>query len=102
MAEKRKKKKSTWDKEPTWDQIGKAIGMKIEKKSKSEECMPWKMKKHIHGNETGGFAYCLGFIGALIYYITTAPSFWTAVLGFFKALVWPAFLVYGVLKFLGM
>ena len=60
------------------------------------------MKDHMHGNETGGFAYCLGFIGALIYYITTAPSFWAAVLGFFKAFVWPAFLVYGVLKFLGM
>jgi len=97
MAEKRKKKKSTWDKEPTWDQIGKAIGTKMEKKSFKHKC-----KEHMHGNESGGFAYCLGFIGALVYYITTAPSFWAAVLGFFKALVWPAFLVYGVLKFLGM
>ena len=97
-----KKKKITWNEEPTWDQIGKAIGMKMEKKYKGEECMPWKMKEHMHGHGCGGAFYGLGFIGALVYYITTAPSFWAAVLGFFKALLWPAFLVYGVLKFLGM
>jgi hypothetical protein len=38
----------------------------------------------------------------VIYFISTAPSFWTGVLGFLKALVWPAFLVYELLKFLGM
>ena len=52
-----------------------------------------------HG--TGGCAYFLGFIGALVYYVTTAPTLWDAFLGFFKALVWPAFLVYGVLLFIG-
>ena len=46
--------------------------------------------------------YGLGFIGALVYYLQTATSFWMGVLGFLKALVWPAFLVYGLLKFLGM
>jgi len=48
-----------------------------------------------------GAIYCLGFIGAVVYYIQTATSFWIGVLGFFKALVWPAFLVYELLKFLG-
>jgi hypothetical protein len=52
-----------------------------------------------HG--TGGCFYFLGFLGALIYYVTTAPDFGTAVLGFFKALLWPAFLVYGLLLFVG-
>ena len=101
MAKKRTKKKSTLDEEPTWDQIGSAIGKKMEKGSKSEECMPWKMKmkEKIECQGTGGCFYFLGFIGALIYYITTAPSFWAALVGFFKALVWPAFLVYGLLKF---
>jgi len=97
MAKKKKKKKSTWDKEPTWDQIGSAIGKKMEKKSFKSKC-----KEQIQCQGTGGCAYFLGFIGALVYYITTAPSFWDAVIGFFKALVWPAFLVYGVMKFLGM
>ncbi len=44
--------------------------------------------------------YCLGFIGAVIYFIQTATGFWMGVLGFLKALVWPAFLVYELLVFL--
>ena len=48
----------------------------------------------------GGAVYGLGFIGAVIYYISTATSFWMGVLGFLKAIVWPAFLVYEALKFL--
>jgi hypothetical protein len=50
----------------------------------------------------GGAGYGLGFIGAAVYYISTATSFWGGVLGFLKAIVWPAFLVYGLLKSLGM
>ncbi|MFP4060322.1 MAG: hypothetical protein ACLFUC_07570 [Bacteroidales bacterium] len=38
--------------------------------------------------------YGLGFIGAAVFYISTATSFWMGVLGFLKAIVWPAFLVY--------
>jgi len=45
--------------------------------------------------------YGLGWIGALVYYISHATSFWVGVLGFLKALVWPAFLVYELLKYLG-
>lgn len=46
--------------------------------------------------------YGLGFIGAAIYYITVATGFWMGVLGVLKAMVWPAFLVYGALSQLGM
>ncbi len=63
-------------------------------KDKYKGCMP--------GCGCGSAAYGLGFIGSLVYYVSTAATFWLAVLGFFKALVWPAFLVYGLLKFLGM
>ena len=42
--------------------------------------------------------YGLGFIGAAIYFISTAGGFWEGVLGLLKAIVWPAFLVYGALK----
>ncbi len=49
---------------------------------------------------SSGAVYGLGFIGAVIYYISTATGFWIGVLGFLKALVWPAFLVYELLKFL--
>ncbi len=44
--------------------------------------------------------YGLGFIGAVIYYISTSTGFWMGVLGFLKALIWPTFLVYELLKFL--
>ena len=49
----------------------------------------------------GGFFYFAGFIGAAIYYISTATGFWNGVLGFLKAIVWPVFFTYGVLKFIG-
>ena len=50
----------------------------------------------------GGAFYGLGFIGALVYYIQTATGFWIGVLGVLKAIVWPAFLVYELLKYLGI
>lgn len=49
----------------------------------------------------GGCGYFLGFLGAAIYYISTATGFWNGVLGLLKALVWPAFLIFEALKFLG-
>ncbi len=55
-----------------------------------------------HGNGSASAVYGLGFIGAVIYYISVATSFWAGVLGFMKALVWPAFLVYGALKQMGL
>lgn len=48
----------------------------------------------------GGAVYGLGFIGAAIFFIGNATSFWAGVLGFFQAMVWPAFLVYEALKVL--
>lgn len=46
--------------------------------------------------------YGLGLIGALVYYITHATTFLLGVLGFFKAIIWPAMLIYEVLKYLHM
>jgi hypothetical protein len=45
-----------------------------------------------------GAVYGLGFIGALVYYIQSATSFWDGAYGVFQALVWPAYFVYEVLK----
>ena len=50
----------------------------------------------------GGCFYFLGFIGSLVYYLSTATSFWNGVLGILKSIVWPGFLVYELMKFLGM
>lgn len=51
-------------------------------------------------NNAGNAVYGLGFIGAAIYFIQHAPTFWYGVLGFLKAIIWPVFVVYKLLEFL--
>lgn len=52
-------------------------------------------------NSGGGNAvYSLGMIGALIYYLSTASGFWVGVLGVLKAIVWPAFVIFELMKYL--
>ena len=51
-----------------------------------------------HGG--GSAIYGLGFIGAAIYFIGHAATFWMGVLGFLKAIIWPVFLVYQAFGFL--
>jgi hypothetical protein len=53
------------------------------------------------GSGCTGASYGLGVLGAAIYYISTATGFWVGVWGIIKALVWPAFLVFELLKFVG-
>ena len=59
------------------------------------------MKKDVQRGAPAGAVYGLGLIGAAIYFISQATTFWLGVLGFLKAIVWPAFLVYEALKSLG-
>ncbi len=56
-----------------------------------------KTNRHSHSSNA---VYGLGFIGAVIYYIQMATSFWTGIIGFIKALLWPAFMVYEALRYL--
>ncbi len=61
------------------------------------------MREKVKGNAPGACAvYGLGFIGAAVYFISVAAGFWAGVLGFLKAIVWPAFLVYEAFKHLAM
>jgi hypothetical protein len=61
-----------------------------------------KQKEMYKCNPCGcsGAGYFFGIIGSAVYYISTAEGFWMGVLGLLKSLVWPAFLVYEVLKYL--
>lgn len=52
------------------------------------------------GAAGAGAVYGLGFIGALVYYIGGANSFWDGVWGVIQSFFWPAFLVWGLLDFL--
>jgi hypothetical protein len=60
------------------------------------------MKQEIQGNAPSGAIYGLGLVGAAVYFISYATSFWMGVLGILKAIVWPAFLVYETFKYIGM
>ena len=60
------------------------------------------MKKDMHGGTPSGVIFGLGIIGAAIYFIGQASTFWMGVLGFLKALIWPVFMVYEAFKFLGV
>ena len=60
-----------------------------------------KMKCSVGSAGGSCVGYCLGVLGAAVYYISIANGFWMGVLGVLKALVWPAFLVYEALKFFG-
>jgi len=55
------------------------------------------VSKHSYVSHGGsGAVYGLGFIGAVVYYIGHAATFWAGVVGILKAIVWPAFLIYQV------
>jgi hypothetical protein len=55
-----------------------------------------------NGGAAGGGVYGLAFIGAAVYFIGHAATFGAGVIGFLKALVWPAFVIYELMKHLGM
>ena len=49
-------------------------------------------------NSGGNSAYILAMIGAAVYYIQQADGFGEVIVALLKALVWPAFLVYDLLR----
>jgi len=61
-----------------------------------------KRSKGMKDKGIWGGIYGMAFIGGVVYYIQHAATFWTAVLGIFKSLFWPAVLMYKLLEFLKM
>ena len=60
-----------------------------------------RCREHRHyGNNAGGAVYGLGLVGAAIYFISHAATFWMGVLGLLKAIIWPVFAVYWLFDFL--
>jgi len=61
-----------------------------------------KNRNNSKGKDNGlvGGIYGMAFIGAAIYFIQHATTFWLGVLGLIKSLLWPAVLVYNLLEFL--
>jgi hypothetical protein len=67
--------------------------MKTEKETKEEMCKHACRKGKGRSGSSGAF-YCMGLIGAAIYFIQHATSFMDGVVGILKAVVWPAFVAY--------
>lgn len=44
-----------------------------------------------------GYVLFMSWIGALVYFENQAFSFWTVIVAFAKACVWPAYLIYHLL-----
>jgi len=70
----------------------------------NEESTSWnpckEKRPHVNNNATSGAVYGLGLIGAAIYFIGHAATFWAGVLGFLKAIIWPVFMVIKAFEFL--
>jgi hypothetical protein len=54
--------------------------------------------KVIHRTGVSEAVYGLGLIGAWVYFIGHATTFWMGVLGILKGIVWPAMLVFEAFK----
>ncbi|MFW5746683.1 MAG: hypothetical protein ACOCWQ_04005 [Nanoarchaeota archaeon] len=101
MAKKKTTTKRTSKNPDIAEVIGKAVEKEIRKEfAKKREPSKTSTCCNIATRSTCGGIYGLGFVGALIYYISTATGFWVGVLGILKAIVWPAILVFKLLVYL--
>lgn len=63
----------------------------------TEETMTNKVKVINNGWSS---LYGLAFVGAVVYYVQNATSFWVGVWGVIKAIFWPGVLMYKLLEYL--
>ena len=61
-----------------------------------------KGKAYKTGAGAGGWVCFFGWLGALVYYMQVSSGFWDVILGILKSFIWPAFLVHGLMKFIGL
>lgn len=61
-----------------------------------------RKSKVIYKGGASDAVYGFGLIGAWVYYVSHAATFGMGVLGILKGIVWPAILVYELLKYLNI
>ena len=61
-----------------------------------------KRSKNYGGSGIIGCTYFMALIGAAVYYIQPTTTAGAGFIGFLKALVWPGFLIFDLLKYLHM
>ncbi len=67
----------------------------------ADDSHSWRNRGMKDNGFMGGI-YGMAFIGAAIYFIQHATGFWMGVLGFIKAIFWPAVVLYKVLELLNL
>lgn len=75
--------------------------MKKSVKNKIKKAIKKRKAHRVSCKSNGGFGYFLGVVGAAVYYVSTATGFWNGAWGIVKAFLWPAFLIFELLKFVG-
>ncbi len=83
--------------EAEWDE---KLEKKLEKKTKKWEKSWGNMCQS--SSAGGGAIYGVGFVGAWIYFCSTARDFWEGVLGILKSIDWHGFVVYELLIFFSL
>ena len=73
--------------------------MSTEEKPNEQEI---RKTKTVYRGGASQAVYGLGMIGAWVYFIGHATTFWLGALGLLKGIVWPALLVFAALKNLGI
>ena len=63
----------------------------------------WKHDKvkYVDSGSLGWLTF-MAWIGAFVYFFNNDPTFWGFFVAIFKAIVWPAFVIYDVLGLLGL
>ncbi len=61
-----------------------------------------KERKIVYRGASSAPLYGFGLIGAWVYYLVQAETFWMGVLGILKGIVWPAMLIFELMKYLNM
>jgi len=77
----------------------------MNKEDKTSECCKEKIifKNHrCHSHGESNAIYGLGVVGALFYFLQSAPTFGMVLLGIGKAFFWPAILMFKLLTYLQM
>lgn len=52
------------------------------------------------GGSTPGPFYGLGMLGAAVFFVQQAEGFWEVVVALLKAIIWPAYFVWEVFKYI--
>jgi hypothetical protein len=81
------------------NEITKGERMTTETNSSEQE---GRKSKRMYRSGGSDAIYGFGLIGAWVYYVSHATTFWMGALGLLKGIVWPAMLVYELMKFLEM